>query len=328
MEPSLGFKNYSLLLLFQHQQGKALNRPIAPAAGALVSMSLSNQFTPSFVSSSAMQGYGIGPGHPMMGPNPMSRTPMMMSAMPHQHAFASHVPLGAAAAARAGAAPRSASTLRNPTIPNVAKPPGVATSQAGPQTTTLQSQAHASVSTAVSRSQSPVVSIAQRAVITAASTYQQGLEHKQGDVRDPRPPVMSDKARRAVSPHCPSPTVHNTVSTHQAFPVPGKTGTVTSSVSSNVAAQKPVLTALPVAVHQSQGHSSAAVSSSGSSTTIPSSSTTGPSAMTQSKFMSSNSISVTPILSLGRGYSGQHPMAFQAARQPMAMSDSSLVSSS
>ncbi|XP_078381739.1 uncharacterized protein LOC144664466 isoform X2 [Oculina patagonica] len=295
------------------KMGKPLqNRAIAPASGALAGM-LPGHLAPSLVASS-MQGFGA--GHPLLA---------SMMRMP-QPAF-SHVPAGAAAGALAGVTPRNTS-LRTPTMPSaVTKPVGL-TSQA--HGSGGQSQTHAPVTSSSSRPSSPGTSGSHLATVAVAtSMHQPGTEHKAGEVRDARPTMMSDLARRGASP-----TVQSMGAAHPPASVGNKVISIVPSapLSQSHPVQKPPVVALP-SHHPSSAHGSGPASGVGAS--VSSSMSHMPSAAVgmmsghsqQSKMLPSNTVSMTQAMltTTAKVYTPPHHLAFTAPRQPpISSSDSSM----
>ena len=293
--------------------GKPLqNRPIAPASGSLGM--LPGHLAPSLVASS-MQGFGA--GHPLLA---------SMMRMP-QPAF-SHVPAGAAAGALAGVTPRNTS-LRTPTMPSAAvKPVGLASqahsSGAG------QSQTHAPVTTGSSRPSSPGTSSSHLATIAVAtSMHQPGAEHKAGEVREARPTLMSDLARRGASP-----TVQSMGAAHPPASVGNKVISIVPSapLPQSHPVQKPSVATLPPH-HPSSAHGSGPAAGVGASVSssmphMPPAAVGMSGHSQQSKMLPSNTVSVTPAMltTTAKVYTPPHHLAFTAPRQPpISSSDSTMV---
>ena len=257
-----------------------------------------------------MQGFSA--GHPLLAS--MMRFP--------PPAF-SHVPAGAAAGALAGVTPRNTS-LRNPAMPSTVKPVGL-TSQA--HGSGGQSQAHAAVTTSSSCPSSPGTSSSHVATVAVAtSMHQPGTDHKAGEMREPRPNLMSDLVRRGASP-----TVQPLAATHPSS-VSNKVISIvpSASLSQSHPVQKPLVPTLPPhpsSVHASGPAAGASVSSSMSH--MPPSAAVGMSGLSQqSKMLPSNTVSVTPALltTTAKVYTPPHHLAFTAPRQPpISSSDSTMV---
>lgn len=288
--------------------GKPLqNRPIAPASGSLAGM-LPGNLASSFVAST-MQGFGA--GHPLLA---------SMMRMP-QPAF-SHVPAGAAAGALAGVTPRNTS-LRTPTMPSAVKPVGL-TSQA--HGSGGQPQIHAPVTTGSSRPSSPGTSSSHLATLAiATSMHQPGMEHKSGEMRDARPTMMSDLARRGASP-----TVQPMGVAHPPVSVGNKVISIVPSAAlpQSHQVQKPTLPPHhPGSAHGSGPVASVGASVSSSMSHMPSAVMSGHSQ--QSKMLQSNPVSVTPAMltTTAKHYTPlPHHLAFAAPRQPpISSSDSTMV---
>lgn len=298
------------------QIGKPLqNRPIAPASGALAGIMPGGHLAPGLVAS-GMQGFGA--GHHLLA---------SMMRMP-QPAF-SHVPAGAAAgAALAGVTPRNTS-LRTPSMPSSVKPLGLSTQA---HVSGGQSQPHTPATTASSsRPSSPGASTPHIATVAVASSmHQPGSEHKPSDIRDTRPSMMSDLARRGASPTVPSMgAAHTPVSVGSkginiapSAPLPQTHPLQKSSV--------PTLSSHhPSSVHGSIPATAVGVPSVSSSSMshMPSPGTGIPGHSQPSKMMPSNTVSVAPaILTTAKLYTPQHHLAFTAPRQaPISSSDTTMV---
>lgn len=290
--------------------GKPLqNRPIAPAS---IAGMLPGHLAPSLVAG-GMQGFGA--GHHLLA---------SMMRMP-QPAF-SHVPAGAAAGALAGVTPRNTS-LRTPAMPSAAVKPVGHVSQ--PHSSGGQSQPHASVTTAASsRPSSPGTSSSHLATVAVAtSMHQPGTDHKAGEVRDARPTLMSDLARRGASP-----TVQSMGAAHPPASVGGKVISIVPSapLAQSHPVQKPPVATLPPhhpsSVHGSGTATGVGASASSSMSHMPSAAVSGHSQ--QSKMLPSNTVSVTPAMltTTAKVYTPPHHLAFTAPRQPpISSSDSAMV---
>lgn len=263
-----------------------------------------------------MQGFSA--GHPLLAS--MMRFP--------QPAF-SHVPAGAAAGALAGVTPRNTS-LRNPAMPSTVKPVGL-TSQA--HGSGGQSQAHAPVTTSSSCSSSPGTSSSHVATVAVAtSMHQPGTEHKASEMREPRPNLMSDLARRGASP-----TVQPIAATHPPASVSNKVISIVPSASlpQSHPVQKPSVPTLPPhhpsSVHASGPATGVGASVSSSMSHMPSAAVGMSGLSQQSKMLPSNTVSVTPAMltTTGKVYTPPHHLAFTAPRQPpISSSDSTMVCTS
>ncbi|XP_048588820.1 histone deacetylase complex subunit SAP130-B isoform X2 [Nematostella vectensis] len=211
--------------------GKAapvLNRPIAPAAATSSNVLAMG----GHIGSSYMPGFGV-QGHPLVNPAIPLQASMLRGAMSPHHPFSPHVPVGAAAAALAGAPPRSLSSIRS------AIKPRVTTHHQGPISTTPSVHPQASATTSA-----PAVA----PIASTAAFYQQSGEHKQ-EIRDVRPSLVTDLARHAGSPHVSATPTAAGVSAH---PIPVATSKVPPSGVSS-APHKPAQPGL--LAHFSQTHS-------------------------------------------------------------------------
>ena len=277
---------------------------------------LPSHLAPSLVANSVQ---GFSAGHPLIAS--MMRFP--------PPAF-SHVPAGAAAGALAGVTPRNTS-LRNPAMPPTVKPAGL-TSQA--HGSGGQSQAHAPVTTSSSCPSSSGTSTSHVATVAVAtSMHQPGTEHKAGEMREPRPNLMSDLARRGASP-----TVQPLAATHPPASVSNKVISIVPSASlpQSHPGQKPSVPTLPPhhpsSVLASGPATGVGASVSSSMSHMPPSAAVGLSGLSQqSKMLPSNTVSVTPALltTTAKVYTPPHHLAFTAPRQPpISSSDSTMVCAS
>ena len=266
---------------------------------------------------SGMQGFGA--GHHLLA---------SMMRMP-QPAF-SHVPVGAAAgAALAGVPPRNTSH-RTPSMPSSVKPLGLSTQA---HVSGGQSQTHTpATTTSSSRPSSPGASTSHIATVAVASSmHQPGSEHKPTEIRDTRPPMMSDLARRGASP---------TVSSMGAAHTPASVGSrVINIVPSAPLPQTHPLQKSSVPTLSSHHPSSVHGSIPAAAVGIPSVSSSGMSHMQSagtgipghsqpSKMMPSNTVSVAPAIltTTAKLYTPQHHLAFTAPRQaPISSSDTTMV---
>ena len=276
---------------------------------------LPGHLAPSLVANS-MPGFSA--GHPLLAS--MMRFP--------QPAF-SHVPAGAAAGALAGVTPRNTS-LRNPAMPSTVKPVGL-TNQA--HSSGGQSQAHAAVTTSSSSSSPGTSSSHVATVAVATSMHQAGTEHKAAEMREPRPNLMSDLARRGASP-----TIQPLAASHPPASVSNKVISIVPSVSlsQSHAVQKPSVPALPPH-HPSSAHASGPTTGVGASVSssmshMPPSAGGGMSGLSQqSKMLPSNTVSVTPAMltTTAKVYTPPHHLPFTTPRQPpISSSDSTMVCAS
>lgn len=298
------------------QIGKPLqNRPIAPASGALAGMIPGGHLAPGLVAS-GMQGFGA--GHALLA---------SMMRMP-QPAF-SHVPAGAAAgAALAGVTPRNTS-LRTPSIPPSVKPLGLSTQA---HASGGQSQTHVpATTTGSSRPSSPGASTPHLATAAVAtSMHQPGSEHKTSEMREARPALMSDLARRGASP-----TVQSMGAAHPPAPIGGKVINIVPSaaIPQTHQVQKSSVPTLP-SHHPSSVHSGMPVTAVGVSSVssgmshMPSPGTGMSGHAQQSKVMASSTVSVAPAIltTTAKLYTPPHHLAFTAPRQgPISSSDTTMV---
>ena len=294
------------------QMGKPLqNRPIAPASGTLAGMISGAHLAPGLVAS-GMPGFGA--GHHLLA---------SMMRMP-QPAF-SHVPAGAAAgAALAGVTPRNTS-LRTPSMPSSVKPLGLSTQA---HVSGGQSQTHTPATTASSsRPSSPHIAT----VAVASSLHQSGSEHKPSEIRDSRPPMMSDLARRGASPtvqsmgaaHTPASVASKVINIVPSAPLPQTHPLQKSSV--------PTMSSHhPSSVHGSIPATAVGIPSVSSSSMshMPSPGTGLPGHSQPSKMMPSNTVSVAPAIltTTANFYTPPHHLAFTAPRQaPISSSDTTMV---
>lgn len=297
------------------KMGKPLqNRPIAPASGGLAGMIPGGHLAPGLVASS-MQGFGA--GHPLLA---------SMMRMP-QPAF-SHVPAGAAAgAALAGVTPRNTS-LRTPSVPPSVKPLGLSTQ---PHVSGGQSQTHTpATTTGSSRPSSPGPTALHVATVAVPSSmHQPGSEHKPSEMRDARPAMMSDLARRGASS-----TVQSVGAAHTPVSVGGKVINIVPSapLPQNLPVQKSSVPTLP-SHHPSSVHSSIPVSAVGVSSVssslphLPSPGTIMAGHSQPSKMMPSNTVSVAPAIltTAAKLYTPPHHLAFTAPRPaPISSADTSM----
>lgn len=294
--------------------GKPLqNRPIAPASGTLAGIIPGGHLTPGLVAS-GMQAFGA--GHPLLAAS-MMRLP--------QPAF-SHVPAGAAAgAALAGVTPRNTS-LRTPSVPHPVKPLGLSSQT---HASGGQSQTHApTTTTGSSRPSSPGASTPHLATAAAATSVNQpGSDHKPGELRDARPAMMPELARRGASP-----TVQPMgTSPHPPVSVGGKVINIVPSAAHPPTHQTPkaAIPTLP-SHHPSSAHSTAVGVSSVSNSMphMPSSGTGMSGHSQQSKMVPSNAVSVTPaaiLTSTAKLYTPAHHLAFTAPRPaPISSSETTM----
>lgn len=299
----------------QLQIGKPLqNRPIAPASGTLAGIIPGAHLTPGLVAS-GMQAFGG--GHPLLAAS-MMRLP--------QPAF-SHVPAGAAAgAALAGVTPRNTS-LRTPSVPHPVKPLGLSSQT---HASGGQSQTHApTTTTGSSRPSSPGASTPHLATAAAATSVNQpGSDHKPGELRDARPAMMPELARRGASP-----TVQPMgTSPHPPVSVGGKVINIVPSAAHPPTHQTPkaAVPTLP-SHHPSSAHSTAVGVSSVSNSMphMPSPGTGMSGHSQQSKMVPSNAVSVTPaaiLTSTAKIYTPAHHLAFTAPRPaPISSSETTMV---
>lgn len=290
--------------------GKPLqNRPIAPASGSL---GMTPHLAPGLVAGT-MQGFGA--GHPLLA---------SMMRMP-QPAF-SHVPAGAAAGALAGVTPRNTS-LRTPTMPSAVKPVGLSSQS---HSSGGQPQSHTPATTGTSRPSSPGASSSHLATVAVSSSMHQPVtDLKPGEMREARPPLMSDLARRGASP-----TVQPVGAAHPSASVGNKVISIVPSAplpQSHPVQKQSVPTVPPH--HPSSVHGSGPAT--GSGTSVSSSISHMPSAAVgmsghsqQSKMMPSNTVSVTPAMltTTAKIYTPPHHLAFTAPRQPpISSSESTMV---
>lgn len=287
------------------KMGKPLqNRPIAPASGSIGM--IPSHLAPGLVAGAVP---GFSAGHPLIA---------SMMRMP-QPAF-SHVPVGAAAGALAGVTPRSTS-LRTPAMPAAVKPMGL-NSQAH---SSGQSQSHAPVTTGTSRPSSPGTSSHLATVAVSSSLHQPAVEHKSGEMREARPGLMTDLARRGASP-----TVQSVTTAHPPASVGNKVISIVPSAPLSQSHQVPKQSAPTVSSHHPiSAHGSGPVTGAGTSVSsaishMPSAAV-GMSGHSQpSKMVPSNTVSVTPavLTTTARIYTPPH-MAFTAPRQPPISSSES-----
>lgn len=282
------------------KMGKPLqNRPIAPASGSIGM--IPSHLAPGLVAGT-MQGFNA--GHPLIA---------SMMRMP-QPAF-SHVPVGAAAGALAGVTPRNTS-LRTPTMPAAVKPMGH-TSQTH---NSGQSQSQAPITTGTSCPSSPGPSSSSHlaTVAVSSSLHQPIADHKSSEMREARPGLMTDLARRGASP-----TVQAVAPAHPPASTSNKVISIVPSAPLSQSHQVPKQSVPTVSSHHPiSAHGSGPVTGTGTSVSstishMPSAAV-GMSGHSQtSKIVSSNTVSVTPavLTTTARIYTPPH-IAFTAPRQP------------
>ena len=300
------------------------NRPIAPASGSIGGM------LPGHLVSGGLPGFGTAPGHPLIPSAPLSLTSMMRVSAA-QPAF-SHVPAGAAAGALAGVTPRSSSALRTPTVPP--SKPTVLASQT--HATTGQSQGHMPATTVVSSHPSSPGSATSHLATVAVTTsmHQQASDHKQSELREVRPGMVSDMGRRGASPHCPSPVVHAAAPTHASVASGSKViPVISSALPQNHPGQKSSLSLLQSHLHpssvQHSGMPATAVGSSlsNSISLVPTAGVAMSAHAQPSKMLPSNTVSVMPSGMTGQGKVYTHSHHFTAPRQAaIPSSDAIMVS--
>jgi len=161
--------------------------------------------------------------------------------------------------------------------------------------------------------------------------HQPGSEHKPGDVRDARPALMSDLARRGASP-----TVQAMGTVHPPVSVGGKVINIGPSapLPQTHPVQKSSVPTLP-SHHPSSVHSSMPVTATGvpsvssSMSHMPSTGGGMPIHSQQSKMMLSNTVSVAPAIltTTAKLYTPPHHLAFAAPRQATISSSDTTMNS-
>lgn len=191
-----------------------------------------------------------------------------------------------------------------------------------------QSQSHAPVTTGTSRPSSPGTSSHLATVAVSSSLHQPAVEHKSGEMREARPGLMTDLARRGASP-----TVQSVTTAHPPASVGNKVISIVPSAPLSQSHQVPKQSVPTVSSHHPiSAHGSGPVTGAGTSVSsaishMPSAAV-GMSGHSQpSKMVPSNTVSVTPavLTTTARIYTPPH-MAFTAPRQPpISSSESTMV---